>query len=183
MLKHWSYRTLNLAGRITIIKSLALSKVSHLAIVLPELDEQQATRLEKLTFDFIWKTFNNQVKQGQVRINKERAKIEPEKGRLGIIDVKQFWNASKLTWLRKILTKDYNESERSEQQENQVQQPKYPQNTAEDWLVMIMNEMATISSDTDLTPIRMLTTWGTEKMRRHGLEIKKLILEKNLYFN
>ena len=79
MLKHWSYRTLNLEGRITIIKSLALSKVSHLAIVLPELDEQQATRLEKLTFDFIWKIFNDQVKQGQVRINKERAKIEQEK--------------------------------------------------------------------------------------------------------
>ena len=75
MLKHWSYRTLNLEGRITIIKSLALSKVSHLAKVLPELDEQQATRLEKLTFDFIWKTFNDQVKQGQVRINKEQAKI------------------------------------------------------------------------------------------------------------
>ena len=75
MLKHWSYRTINLEGRITIIKSLALSKVSHLAIQLPELDEQQATRLEKLTFDFIWKTFNDQVKQGQVRINKKRAKI------------------------------------------------------------------------------------------------------------
>ena len=45
--------------------------------------------------------------------------------------------------------------------------------TTGDWLVMIMNEMATISSDTDLTPIRMLTTWGTEKMRRHGLNIKK----------
>ena len=38
MLKHWSYRRLNLEGRITIIKSLALSKVSHLAILLPELD-------------------------------------------------------------------------------------------------------------------------------------------------
>ena len=53
-----------------MIKSLALSKVSHLAIVLPELDEQQAKRLEKLNFNFTWKTFNDQVKQGQVIINK-----------------------------------------------------------------------------------------------------------------
>ena len=55
MLNHWSYRTLNLEGRITIIKSLALPKVSHLAIVLPELDDQQATKLEKLSLNFIWK--------------------------------------------------------------------------------------------------------------------------------
>ena len=61
--------------RITIIKSLALSKVAHIAIVLPELDEQQAKRIENLTFDFTWKTFKDQVKQRQVRINKERAKI------------------------------------------------------------------------------------------------------------
>ena len=33
MLKHWSYRTLNLWGRISIIKSLALSMVGHLTIV------------------------------------------------------------------------------------------------------------------------------------------------------
>ena len=115
MLKDWSHRTHNLEGRTTIIKSLALSKVSHLAIVLPELDEQQATRLEKLTFDFIWKTFNDQVKQGQVRINKECEQFEQEMGGLGVIDVKQFWNASKITWLRKILTKEFNELDRSSQ--------------------------------------------------------------------
>ena len=63
MLNHWSYRTLNLEGRITIVKSLALSKVAHLAIVLPELDEQQAKRLEDLTLDFTWKTFKDQEKR------------------------------------------------------------------------------------------------------------------------
>ena len=31
MLKHWSYRTLNLEGKITITKSLALPKLTHLA--------------------------------------------------------------------------------------------------------------------------------------------------------
>ena len=45
MLKHWSYRTLNLEGRITITKSLALPKLTHLAsvaTVLTELDNQKA---------------------------------------------------------------------------------------------------------------------------------------------
>ena len=46
MLKHWSYRTLNLAGRITITKSLALPKLIHLKTVLPELDNHRAKKLK-----------------------------------------------------------------------------------------------------------------------------------------
>ena len=100
-----------------------------------------------------------------------------------MIDVKQFWNASKITWLRKILTKEFNELDRSAQQQNLNQPPTNPHKTTEDWLIMLMNEIATISRDIDTTPIRMLTTWGTQKLRKYGLELKKLILEKNLYFN
>ena len=65
MLKHWSYRTLNLEGRITITKSLALPKLTHLATVLPELDNQKAKKLEDLTTNFIWKTFKEQKKKDQ----------------------------------------------------------------------------------------------------------------------
>ena len=54
MLKHWTYRTLNLEGRITITKSLALPKLTHLATVLPELDSQKAKKMENLTVRFIW---------------------------------------------------------------------------------------------------------------------------------
>ena len=57
MLKHWTYRTLNLEGRITITKSLALLKLTHLATVLPELDNQKAKKMEDLTIKFIWRTF------------------------------------------------------------------------------------------------------------------------------
>jgi len=65
MLKHWSYRTLNLEGRITITKSLALPKLTHLATVLPELDNQRAKKLEDLTTKFIWKTLKEQTKKAQ----------------------------------------------------------------------------------------------------------------------
>ena len=41
MLKHRSYRTLNLEGIITIQKSLALPKLTHLATVIPELDKEK----------------------------------------------------------------------------------------------------------------------------------------------
>ena len=39
----------------------------------------------------IWKTFKEQTKKGSVRVNYKRAKLEPEKGGLGIIDIPQFW--------------------------------------------------------------------------------------------
>ena len=43
-----------------ITKSLALPKLTHLATVLPELDNQRAKKVEDLTTRFIWKTFKDQ---------------------------------------------------------------------------------------------------------------------------
>ena len=71
LLKHWSYKTLSCQGRITIVKSLVLSKVGHLAKVLLNLDNQKANKLEKLTLDFIWKKFSeSNTKSGQTRMGK-----------------------------------------------------------------------------------------------------------------
>ena len=75
MLKHWSCRTLNLEGRITITKSLALPKLTHLATVLPELDNQKAKKLEDLTTNFIWRTFKKQKKKRISKGKKPKSKI------------------------------------------------------------------------------------------------------------
>ena len=72
MLKHWSYRTLNIEGRITINKSLALPKLTHLATVLTDLDNQKAKKVEDLTTRFIWKTLKSQKKQEKCK------SIQPE---------------------------------------------------------------------------------------------------------
>ena len=45
------------------------------------------------------------------RVNSHRAKLRPEKGGMGIMDIVPFWMATKLGWLRKILQKDYLEEE------------------------------------------------------------------------
>ena len=91
MLKHWSYRTLSLEGRIHITKSLVLPKLTHLATVLPELDNQKPKKMEDLTIRFIWKTFKDQKDRKTLRVNIHRAKLKPEMGGLGIMDIKQFW--------------------------------------------------------------------------------------------
>ena len=173
MLKHWSYRTLNLEGRITITKSLALPKLTHLATVLPELDNQKAKKIEDLTTKFIWKTFKEQTKKGSVRVNCKRAKLEPEKGGLGITDIPQFWMGGKMSWLRKILQKEYNVTPRTNNHQNQPPHNNTNKgNGTEDWLQMLINELAKISGDASLTPIKILTGWGTQKMRKMGLQIK-----------
>ena len=174
MLKHWTYRTLNLEGRITITKSLALPKLTHLATVLPELDNQKAkTKMEDLTVRFIWRTFKDQNERKSTRVKLNRAKLKPEKGGLGIMDIKQFWMSAKIGWLRKLRTKDYNEVRRTSNIHHQPNENIDQINTdTEDWLKMLMCELIKISGDLSLTPTKILTSWGTAKMRTLGLRLK-----------
>ena len=44
-----------------------------------------------------------------MRVNSQRAKLKPNKGGMGIMDIIPFWMAAKIGWLRKLLQKDYNE--------------------------------------------------------------------------
>ena len=50
--KQWSKRKLTLMGRITIIKSLALAKIIHLLLVLPNPTDNLLTNIEKIFYKF-----------------------------------------------------------------------------------------------------------------------------------
>ena len=50
--KQWSKRKLTLMGRITIIKSLALSKFTHLFLALPNPPEELIKKLNNIIFHF-----------------------------------------------------------------------------------------------------------------------------------
>ena len=54
ILNQWSKRKLSLFGRVTIIKSLAVSKFVHLFISLPALPNELIKELEKLFYNFLW---------------------------------------------------------------------------------------------------------------------------------
>ena len=54
LIKTWSKRKLTLPGKITIIKSLALSKLTHLLISLPNPPDNLLKSLDKLFYKFIW---------------------------------------------------------------------------------------------------------------------------------
>ena len=87
-------------------------------------------------------------------------------------------------WLRKILQKDYNVTTRTYNHHNQPPNNNIIQeNGTEDWLQIVINELAKISGDISLTPIKILTGWGTKKNEEIWDATKKQVLENNLHRN
>ena len=54
LLNQWSRRTLTIIGKITIVKSLVLSKFVHFIISLPDPPPDLLKELEKRFYRFIW---------------------------------------------------------------------------------------------------------------------------------
>jgi hypothetical protein len=57
-----SFRKLTLMGKITVIKSLALSKLVHLLTALPNLTQSRLNELTSLFDNFIWNNKPDRVK-------------------------------------------------------------------------------------------------------------------------
>ena len=96
LLNCWFYRTLSPYGKITIVKSLALSKLSHTALVIPSLSKQKLKALEQIIFNFLWSGKPDKV-------SRDSTKLNDKSGGLGMIDIKDFWTALKFSWFRRII--------------------------------------------------------------------------------
>ena len=91
------YRHLTPLGKICIVKSLALSKLSHLALVIPSLTQQRLKQLNSTLFKFIWNGKPDKVSRKDI--------IKPvSKGGLGMVQVDVFWKALKFSWFRRLAT-------------------------------------------------------------------------------
>ena len=99
MLNSWQFRFLTPYGKIVIIKSLALSKLSHIALVVPTLRNREVKNFEKLCLDFLWSGRNAKV-----------AKIDAfnslGQGGLSMVDIGSFWQALKCSWIRRLVKSD-----------------------------------------------------------------------------
>ena len=61
ILKLWRSRSLNLEGKITVFKSLALSKIIHLALV-KTIPNTTVEKLSKIQKNFIWNNSKPKIK-------------------------------------------------------------------------------------------------------------------------
>ena len=73
-----------------------MSKLSHLAVVLPNLDKTRLKLIEKLFFTFLWGNKSEKVCRAD-------CKLSEKAGGLGLVDIKAFWTSLKFSWLRRVL--------------------------------------------------------------------------------
>ena len=82
-------------GKITVIKTLVISKISHLFITLPDPPEQFLKNLNSLLFNFLWDGKPSKIKKTVV--------CQPfEDGGLDMLDVYNFLSCMKNIWLHRI---------------------------------------------------------------------------------
>ena len=95
-IKSWSKRKLTLLGKITVIKSLAMSKFVHLFMALPNPPGTLVKRLNQLFYSFLWNS-------GPDRIKRKFIVKDIAKGGLRMIHIDAFIAALKITWLRRYI--------------------------------------------------------------------------------
>ena len=83
-LKIWSKRKLTPFGRITVIKTIVISKLNHLFIALPNPTDEIINNLQKNFFHFIWQS-------GTDRIKRDILMQEYDRGSLKMINLKKLY--------------------------------------------------------------------------------------------
>ena len=99
----WNRRLLSTAGKITVVKSVLLPKLTHLFISLPNPSQIMIKELEKLFFNFIWNGKND-------RICRKTLIQDFSNGGMRMICLSSFIKSLKITWVRRIFTCDENVS-------------------------------------------------------------------------
>ena len=91
----WMKRCITPLGRIAILKSLILSKLIHLWLLLPNPPEDFMDNLQKICYTFVWN-------DKQDKISRKTTHKSVKEGGLGLPNLKSFVQALKLTWIRKF---------------------------------------------------------------------------------
>ena len=96
LLHSWQFRYLTPYGKIVILKSLALSKLSHIALVVPNIKRKDIKNLERVFLDFLWSDKNARICHSDIY-------YPLKQGGLNMVDVETFWLSLKCSWLRRLL--------------------------------------------------------------------------------
>ena len=92
---NWNKRNITTIGRIALIKSLFLSKLNHIFLTIPSLNEDLLQRIEDLLFKFLWHNKPDKIKRKCITQSYGR-------GGLKMIDIRNFIKSLKITWVRRI---------------------------------------------------------------------------------
>ena len=93
-IKKWKYRFLTPTGRACVAKTLLLSKMSHIAFVIPSLNKHKLKSIENEIYQFMWK--------GSDKVKRKDAKQSEILGGLNVPDVISSWKSFKISWFRRL---------------------------------------------------------------------------------
>ena len=99
VLNSWRNRKLTLFGKVTIIKSLALSKFVHLFLALPNPPGELLKRLDRLFYKFLWNNGPDRIKRSILIKNLKN-------GGLQMVKTEEFIKSLKISWLRRVVNKN-----------------------------------------------------------------------------
>ena len=101
MLRVWIARSLSLEGKITVFKSLALSKITCLALVKtipPSIIDQ----LNKTQKNFIWNSLNHKIKNLTINNNYEN-------GGLKNVNIAAKISSLQSSWIKKLFDENFHD--------------------------------------------------------------------------
>ena len=95
-INNWSKRDLTPFGKVTVIRTLIISKIVHILISLPTPSKKVMLKINKMLYEFLWDGKPDKLKR-------EIAKQKIENGGINMIDISLFEKSLKLTWVRRLL--------------------------------------------------------------------------------
>ena len=96
MISTWKKRNLTVLGRIVVLKSLVLPKLSYVAQMLPNPNDDLIKEVSNMFFKYIWQDKPDRIKRAQF-IQKY------EDGGVKMPDVESHINALKINWIRRVI--------------------------------------------------------------------------------
>ena len=94
-LNSWSNRDLTPLGKVTVIKTLIISKIVHLLTTLPTPSIKIMNEINTMLYNFLWNGKPDKMRRSL-------AKQKMSEGGIGMIDVSLFDKSLKLTWIRRF---------------------------------------------------------------------------------
>ena len=93
---NWRRRNITPIGKIAVIKTLLLSKLNLILLILPNLSPSFITKIESLFYSYLWYDKPD-------KINRVTPTQNYSNGSLKMIDFKHFMSGLKLTWIQRII--------------------------------------------------------------------------------
>ena len=99
LINSWSRRLLTPVGKITVVKSIILSRLTHLFISLPNPSEKIISNLEQDLFRFVWSNKPHKIGRNIIMQNYEE-------GGLNMVNIRCFIKAMKMSWVDRLINDD-----------------------------------------------------------------------------